>query len=74
MYVNASSSAPMVTFVITGELSAAKVKLYGRTPPEIVSPQGWQVVRVSVTFAVTVNGGRFDEVLVMQLVLCPALG
>lgn len=38
-----------------GELIAAKVRLYGGTPPLILSPQGWQVVTVSVTFAVTVN-------------------
>jgi hypothetical protein len=57
MYVKASSAGPRVTFVTTGELSAAKVTTYGGTPPRIVSPQGWQVVTVPVILDVTVNDG-----------------
>jgi hypothetical protein len=62
----------MVTFVTTGELSAANVRLYGGVPPLMVSPQGWQVLRVSVTLAVTVNAGSVDAAG-MHCVVCPAM-
>jgi hypothetical protein len=66
MNVNESSNGPKVTFVMIGESSAASVTEYGCVPPLIVNPQGWQVVRVVVTFDVTWKsevgaGGRQEE-------------
>jgi hypothetical protein len=46
-----------VTLVTIGELTAARVRLYGGTPPVTDKPQGWQVVKPSVIFEVTVNSG-----------------
>ena len=43
--------------VTIGELTAARVRLYGGTPPFTDRPQGWQVVKPSVIFEVTVNSG-----------------
>lgn len=67
MYVNTSSSGPIVTFVITGALSCPSVTLYGLVPPVMLSPHGWQVCKFCVTFAVTtgvedVGAGMRQEV------------
>ena len=48
--VKTSSSAPIVTFVIIGESSAASTTVYGFLPLVMVSPHGSQVVSVPVTF------------------------
>jgi hypothetical protein len=57
----------MVTLVIVGESKAASVTVYGSTPPVIVKPQGWQVVKLVVTLAWTVKSvegaGSEHEVL-----------
>lgn len=43
--VNTSSLGPIVTFVITGEFNAERTTVYGLLPPEMVRPQGSQVVK-----------------------------
>jgi hypothetical protein len=54
--VKASSKSPIVMFMTTGESSSTTVAVYGRVPPLIVIPQGWQVLRVPVVmFEVTVK-------------------
>ena len=47
-----------MTFVMTGDLSAASEMVYGLTPPVTVSPQGSQVLIVVVTLA-WILGGLF---------------
>ena len=46
----------MVAFVMTGEFKADSTMVYGIFPPLMVSPQGWHVVSVSVTFGCTDAG------------------
>lgn len=47
--------------------------LYGWMPPLMVSPHGSQVLRVSVTFAVTVKS-ESGELVMTQSVVVPAVG
>lgn len=53
MKVNTSSPEPIVTLVMTGELTAAKTMVYGFLPPCMVRPHGSHVVRTSVKFGCT---------------------
>lgn len=54
MYVKTSSVGPIVTFVNTGELGAAKVILYGFLPPVIRTPSASHVDTDFVIFATSV--------------------
>lgn len=71
-YVKTSSWGPIDTFVITGEPNAERTTEYGFVPPDIVIPQGSQVVRWSVTFgfmvAKVVRSGVGWQVLVLPTV------
>lgn len=60
-----------VSLVTDGALSAARVRWYGETPPEIESLTGSHVDKSDVTLEVTVNVGDVDGVM-MQLELVPA--
>ena len=54
MNVNTSSVGPIVTFVTTGEFTAASDRLYGICPPYTRKPTGWHVSTGFVTFVTMV--------------------